>query len=217
MNYPIEVYASGAISLGHNVCCDGFLSEASLRVQTHLHSDHMRQFDTSKGMQDIVLSEPTRQLLICEYNADLPHRNNIRGLPESQWHEADGSDVLLLSSGHMLGAVQVLVVIPDQMRLGYSGDFRWPLSQVIEVDALVVDSTYGSPESVREFTQGECEERLTSLVHRGVNLRASLFEGPPRHHRTSVRARLHGGRLSNNCQPSPSVIQRKFTDNTVIP
>src|SRR5262249_12813257 len=34
------------------------------------------------------------------------------------------------------------------------------------VDGLVVDSTYGSPDSVREFTQGECEARFVQLVRR---------------------------------------------------
>jgi Cft2 family RNA processing exonuclease len=50
------------------------------------------------------------------------------------------------------------------MRLGYSGDFRWPLEEVIEVDALVVDSTYGSPERKREYTQEQAEERFLNLV-----------------------------------------------------
>ena len=186
MNYPIEVYASGAISLGPNVCCDGFLNEAALRVQTHLHTDHMSQFDTSKGNQDIVLSDPTRQLLLYEQNADLPYRNNIKSIQLSQWHEANGFRIMLLPSGHMLGAVQVVVETPEQMRLGYSGDFRWPLSRVIEVDALVVDSTYGSPKSVREFTQGECEERLASLVSR------ALVSGPVylRAHRGTIERAL---------------------------
>ena len=169
MNYPIEVYASGVISLGEEVCCDGFLSGANSRVQSHLHSDHMDHFDTSKGMQEIILSVPTHQLLICENNADLPYRRNVKGIPEYQWQDARGSRISLMPSGHMLGAVQVLVVTSDGMRLGYSGDFRWPLSRVIQVDALVVDSTYGSPQSVREFTQGECEQQLISLVSRALN------------------------------------------------
>ena len=50
------------------------------------------------------------------------------------------------------------------MRLGYSGDFRWPLEEVIEVDALVIDSTYGSPERRRDYTQEQAEERFLNLV-----------------------------------------------------
>ena len=203
MNYPIEVYASGAISLGPNVCCDGFLSEAALRVQTHLHTDHMSQFDTSKGNQDIVLSDPTRQLLLCEHNADLPYRNNIKSIQLSQWHEANGFRIMLLPSGHMLGAVQVVVETPEQMRLGYSGDFRWPLSRVIEVDALVVDSTYGSPKSVREFTSRRMRRTLSIASFPGISIRTSLPKGSPRNNRTSTRTRFYRSRLSNRCQCPP--------------
>ena len=63
----------------------------------------------------------------------------------------------------MLGAVQVLVELEDGTRVGYSGDFQWPIEDVIQVDALVVDSTYGKPANVRKFTQGECEERLIEV------------------------------------------------------
>ena len=66
----------------------------------------------------------------------------------------------------MLGSVQVIAELDSGPRLGYSGDFQWPLDDVIQVDALVLDSTYGSPGSVREFSQGECEERFAQLVIR---------------------------------------------------
>ena len=64
----------------------------------------------------------------------------------------------------MLGSVQVEVTLPDGGRCGYSGDFAWPLEDVIEVEELVVDSTYGSPDSVRKFTQEEANERFVELV-----------------------------------------------------
>ena len=172
MKYPIDVNASGAVSLGLDVSCDGFLSDAKVRVQTHIHKDHMDRFDSSKGIQDIIMSEPTRQLLICEYNADLPYRSNIKTLSKGEWYETSNSRLSLLSSGHMLGAMQVLVELHDGTRVGYSSDFQWPLDKVIKVDGLVLDGTYGSPSSVRKFSQGECEERLVTLinqrlVHRG--------------------------------------------------
>jgi putative mRNA 3-end processing factor len=68
----------------------------------------------------------------------------------------------------MLGAVQVLVQLADGARLGYSGDFQWPLDQVIQVDAWVVDSTYGSPRNVRRYTQGECEEKFVTLINQQI-------------------------------------------------
>ena len=56
--------------------------------------------------------------------------------------------------------------LTDGLRVGYSGDFQWPLEKVTTVDALVVDSTCGSPGSVRRYTQGECDERLAVLLQR---------------------------------------------------
>lgn len=166
MNYPIDVArASGAVILGPDVVCDGFVSDATARVQTHIHQDHMTGFDSSKGLQHILLSEATRRLLIAEYNADLPYRSNVVSLPELQSYSCGNSTVTLVSSGHMLGSVQVSVELADGMRVGYSGDFSWPITQVIQVDALVLDSTYGAPDSIREFSQGECEGRFAQLVH----------------------------------------------------
>ena len=172
MDYSIDVFASGAVRLGPDVSCDGFLHETKARVQTHIHTDHMDGFASSKGLQDVILSKPTRELLIAEYNADLPYRSNIIALPERTPYRVNNSQVSLMSSGHMLGAVQVLVELEQGARVGYSGDFQWPIDDVIQVDALVVDCTSGSPASVRRFTQGECEARFVQLIER------SLARGP---------------------------------------
>lgn len=165
--YPIDVMVSGAVVLGEDVVCDGFHCERPFRVQTHVHEDHMHEFDTSKGYQDLYMSEPTLSLLRAEYNADLEVRDNLFSLPLGTSHELrGGSRLTLLSSEHMLGAVQAMLETPGGLRLGYSGDFHWPMDRVMEVEALVVDATYGSPDSVREYTQEEAEERLLQLVLR---------------------------------------------------
>ncbi|MEK7994341.1 MAG: hypothetical protein AAB403_11110 [Planctomycetota bacterium] len=166
MPYPIDVAMSGAVSLGPDVVCDGFLLACKARVQTHIHIDHMANFATSKGFQDILLSDATHRLLCLEWDADLPYRSNLRVLSEGSPHPVRGSVVTLLSSGHMLGAVQVQVELEDGRRVGYSGDFQWPLNEVMRVDALVLDSTYGSPASVREYSQAEAETHFLELMHR---------------------------------------------------
>jgi putative mRNA 3-end processing factor len=163
-SYPIDVFHSGTVLLGDRISCDGFHRDYEVRVQTHVHSDHMDNFDTSKGTQNIFLSEPTRRLLVCEFNAELPYRENVYALEMGVARAVGDQKVTLLHSGHMLGSVQVAVELPGGMRLGYSGDFRWPLDEVIEVDALVIDSTYGSPERKREYTQEQAEERFLNLV-----------------------------------------------------
>jgi putative mRNA 3-end processing factor len=164
--YPIDVNASGAVHLGEAIVCDGFYHEAQARVQTHIHEDHMEDFESSKGFQKIFMSDATRRLLINEKNADLPIRDNLIALEPGIPYEVDGCQLTLLPSGHMLGAVQTCVELPNGSRLGYSGDLSWPCQDVIQVDALVIDSTYGSPDSRREFTQGEVETRLLELVFR---------------------------------------------------
>ena len=174
MKYPIDVRASGVVTLGPDVSCDGFLRAAKLRVQTHVHQDHMRDFDTSKGYQDILLSKPTRDLLISEFNYDLSSRINIKALDPQEPYGFGKSSVQLLPNGHILGSVQVEVELDDGMRVGYSGDFAWPLDNVIQVYGLVIDSTYGSPDSIRNYSQGECEAQFL-LLSRKLLSKGSVY------------------------------------------
>ena len=125
----------------------------------------MRDFERSKGLQDVVMSPETHALLLAELNADLKYRSNLHQLERGEPSLlGDGSRLLLLPSNHMLGACQVALELPDGRRLGYSGDFGWPLPEVIQVDELVVDSTYGSPRSVRRYSQDAAETCLSALV-----------------------------------------------------
>lgn len=187
--YPIDVLGSGAVLLGNQVVCDGFHRRHQARVQTHVHDDHMGDFDTSKGFQDLFMSEETLQLLIAEFNADLLIRDNLYPLPARTRHKVGTCWVTLIPSGHMFGAVQVLVETPDGVRLGYSGDFHWPLEpeDILQCDALVVDSTYGSPRSVREYSQEQAETCLLELVY------AKLKTGP-------VHIQAHRGTIQRALQ-----------------
>lgn len=187
--YPIDVLGSGAVILGDEVVCDGFHRDRPVRVQTHIHDDHMGDFDTSKGFQDLLMSEETHNLLIAEFNADLLVRENIFPLPARTRHKTKKNSVMLIPSGHMLGAVQVLVETQEGLRMGYSGDFHWPLDpdDVIECEALVVDSTYGSLRSVREYSQEEAESRFLELLY------AKMKMG-------SVHIRAHRGTIQRALQ-----------------
>ncbi len=161
----VDVTAKGAVLLGDEVVCDGFVYEMPYRVQTHVHDDHMSDFDSSKGYQHIFMTEPTKQLLIAEMNADLPYRSNLRSIEPGTTQQLGNIQLEVLPNEHMLGCVQVAVTLADGSRVGYSGDFQWPLNGVIEVDALVVDSTYGSRDSVRRYSQEEADQRFVELVH----------------------------------------------------
>ena len=166
MNCPaVDVFENGAVRLGSKTVCDGYVMGYPFRVQTHIHDDHMSEFNRSKGEQDLFMSPETRGLLIAERNADLEYRNNlIPILPNVERELVDGLKLALIPSGHMLGASQVALELSDGLRCGYSGDFAWPLDEVVQVDHLVVDSTYGSPTSVRGYSQAEAESRLLEIV-----------------------------------------------------
>lgn len=164
MNSPqIDISCHGAIKLDQDVTCDGFVDGYRYRIQTHVHSDHMTHFNQSKGFQTIIMSEATRSLLELEHY-DLRIRENVISLPIDGTYNDGGLKIELKSSGHMLGAVQVAVSTPAGDTLGYSGDFSWPLRDVIQVDHLVVDSTYGSPNSVRYYSQEDANLFFREIV-----------------------------------------------------
>ncbi|WP_146220438.1 hypothetical protein [Geodermatophilus normandii] len=94
----------------------------------------------------------------------------------------------LLDAGHMLGSAQVVATYSDGYRVGYSGDFSWPLSSVAQVDELVVDAAYGSDKAVRRFSRDKAESDFLELVterllrgpvvvkaHRGTLHRAAIL------------------------------------------
>ena len=166
----VDVVGSGAVLLGPAVSCDGFHAERDVRVQSHIHLDHMSDFTTSLT-GDVLMTEPTRLLLQAQYPS-LEFCQQVHTMGPDQTWENDSVSIELVSSNHMLGAVQTKVTMDDGVSLGYSGDFGWPLKRIIQVDALVMDATYGNPASKRHYTQQMAQEALCELVV------AKLREGP---------------------------------------
>jgi putative mRNA 3-end processing factor len=160
----VYLKSNGALVLSEAVSCDGFDCERPIRVQTHIHSDHMCDFETSKAHQTILVSKDTRDLLIAIYNADLRYRNNLRVLPEGQAFEVDRERIEFHPSDHMLGSVQVCVTDRNGYRVGYSSDFFWPMAAPMQVDELVVDSTYGDPARQRGYNQHHADDQLLKIA-----------------------------------------------------
>jgi putative mRNA 3-end processing factor len=160
----IKLKSDGTILLGEDVTCDGFAWQYSVRVQTHIHHDHMIAFNTSKANQTILMSTETRDLLIALLGTDLRHRPNIVGIPFDVPYEFNGERIEIVRSNHMLGSAQVQLTCDDGYRIGYSSDFFWPLEHVIRVDELIVDATYGSPETRRTYRQDVVDDKLIDLV-----------------------------------------------------
>jgi Cft2 family RNA processing exonuclease len=124
----------------------------------------MDGFEACKGLQDIMLSKETYDLLVLEKNAELPYRRNIKPIEYGKPIQVDKDQIVIKKNGHMLGSVQTQVILSDGTHLGYSGDFQWPIEDVIQVNALVVDSTNGSPQKKRKYTQEEANNRLIELI-----------------------------------------------------
>lgn len=165
----IKRKSDGAILLGEHVSCDGFAFDRAIRVQTHIHYDHMVDFDTSKANQTIVMSPQTKDLLEAIHDADLPYRTNLAALPLGVPMTINGDVVELFSSNHMLGSVQVRVTCQDGHRVGYSSDFFWPIDNVIAVDELLVDATYGDPARTRSYTQEQADHCFATLLVRNMS------------------------------------------------
>ncbi len=203
MQSLVDVSANGGIALGGKVVCDGFLANAPVRVQTHIHADHMSDFESSKGFQTILMSEPTKELLVVELDAELSYRSNVIAIPTGQSYEIEGCRIELVPSGHMLGSTQVGVTLHDGSRVAYSGDFNWPLNNVIRTDVLVVDSTYGSPDRARQYSQSEVNDRLIDLVLR------RLRQGPVhiKAHRGTLERALE---LLDGATQAPIIATRKL-------
>jgi putative mRNA 3-end processing factor len=125
----------------------------------------MKNFDVSKLNQKIICSNATRSLLIALFDAELPRRVNLIPLDYHKRFESGDEHVEIAPNGHMLGSVQVRVTRVDGMRVGYSSDFFWPLDFVFDVDELVIDATFGSPEQRRRYDQQKVEEDFVGLLH----------------------------------------------------
>lgn len=160
LDWPVSVSSGGAITLGTDVSVDGYIDGSRVRVQSHAHEDHLTSWNKSKMWQTIVCLPPTRDLLIAMKNADLPYRNNLIQVDEG----VDYQGIVLVNSGHMLGSAQTLVRLENGLSVGYSGDFTWPLESVIKPDFLVLDATYSTWTTFREFSQGEAEDAFVHLI-----------------------------------------------------
>lgn len=165
---PPPCLRHGAILLDEAISCDGFVHTAPVRAQTHIHMDHMLDFNTSKANQEILVSPATHSLLCAIYDADLPLRENLIALPPGSTYPVNDSAVQLIDSDHMLGSCQVALRRPDGTSIGYSSDFFWPMEAPMSVDELIVDATYGDPLRQRLFGQGEVDERLAEIVYRTI-------------------------------------------------
>jgi Cft2 family RNA processing exonuclease len=166
----IKISSAGAKVLNHLVSCDGFYSDSSYRVQTHAHSDHTKKFASSL-IHTIVATTPTLEILSHQNNIPmLMERPHVHNIGVNDFIEFEDCKIQFKDAMHMIGSVQVAIEYTNGDCIGYSGDFSaHAINNPINVDYLLVDSTYGHPESVRNFTQDQASQVLIDLI--GDNFR----------------------------------------------
>ena len=187
---PVYARTDVCVRLGANVTCDGFDPNCQIRIQTHAHYDHLKEFSSSKSNQKIiVMTKPTMDLLVAEGEIDLPNRNNVVIL-EADGNESEilGTRIALYPSCHMIGSVMPLVRSSSGAEVyAYSSDFSWPLTITPpKVDVLVVDALYGNPAMIRDYKDQDAIDGLIEIINDLVS------SGP-------VYIRGHRGRLQFAC------------------
>jgi hypothetical protein len=164
----------GTVVLSDNCVADGYRPGYKTRIQSHVHDDHMRDFMRSKSSQEILCSTATRELLIAEMQGDLPIRGNLRAVEKTV---ISNESIDLIPAHHMLGSVQVVVESPKYGKVGYSGDIGWPVAEIPRLDKLVIDATYGSPQSKKLPSRAEMIESASEIMKTELELGAIVITG----------------------------------------
>ena len=168
LNQKASVSRAGAVLLGKSVACDGFDWDRPVGVITHIHRNHIEDFETTLGFcEPILVSSATKDLLVALKGDHLLIRRNLNSVSFGAPLSYSDEQITLYSTNHILGASQVLVENAEDTRIVYTGDFNFP-TNVIEADILVVDATYGDPINVRTYDKMIPITRLISLVKREI-------------------------------------------------
>jgi len=164
----VGVTEKGAVCLGKYVACDGFDDTRPLRVVTHAHSDHLLGLRQSLlHCESLVMTPATKDLIDVMLGPLFLMMGNVKSLDFGESLVFEDETLELHFADHILGSAQVLVKDVEGVRVLYTSDFRVRDTPVLEVDALVIEATYGNPNRVRKFG-GNVENLLVSLVETGL-------------------------------------------------
>lgn len=166
MSTICEILPGGTILLGAKVSCDGFSWSRPTRVITHVHDDHLREFEVSLGYQEPILMLPATRDLVYAIKGpqSLRFRRNLVAIDAGRTFTVGSEEVTLFPANHILGSAQLLVETAEGERLGYTGDFGWPIDVLPGLDELVLDATYGNPDYVRTYREEDIVIELIELV-----------------------------------------------------
>ncbi len=152
----------GEILLGRGVVADAF-AKRLLRVVTHAHKDHTRGLRSSIRWSLYVLATPVTFRFLEVLGETIPREKRLE-LSYNKRINVDGESIEFRRARHIAGSAQVIVE-SSGCRVGYTGDFKLPGTDVLEdLDVLVVDATYGSPRYQRRWSDWEALQALIELI-----------------------------------------------------
>jgi len=169
----------GSIRFGNKIVCDGRPADKSeVVIFSHAHEDHVSNNLIAEAYQKdkrVLMSEYTRQLCSTYMLANLDYDYNLK-IPDGNIAETfDGFKIKLIESKHILGSSQIEIDDEDFGRMGYSGDFGESINEYLDVDFLVLDSTYSGNFTNRKWTMEDalenlCDDLKNNIGNRDVNL-----------------------------------------------
>jgi len=164
----VSIGKDRSILLGSHVVCDGFIKRKPITVFTHIHSDHicslpraLKSYET-----EILVSIPTRDLLVAMEGCHLLKRSNLTALKWGAPHTIQEDTITLHKSEHILGSSQVLVEKEEECRIVYTGDFNNE-TQPLEADILVIDAMYGTLR--RNYEMADLVDEILYLIRREIH------------------------------------------------
>ncbi len=136
---------------------------------THAHLDHSRGF-SFKGPEKVSTEETKDIMAVYGKEADRWKRLQIGGSVK-----IDDLEVVSHNAGHVLGSALYEVITPEG-NIVYTGDFQFKdtftmkAAEAVSCDALVIESTFGSPSfsfPERDVVAKEMVEWAEKTVKRG--------------------------------------------------
>lgn len=209
----IRITSNGAVCLGRSIVCDGFEPGLHAAVFTHIHRDHTGHFfEKCMHRYPVYASKITADLLGALKDDEYSRRTQFRAIdykiPQSIRLGEHMDYLELLESNHMLGSSQVLLVTHEGRRILYSGDIS-PRDCPPKCDALVIDSTHGTPNLDKHLDSNSITRRIVDAVIEKIESQQAVCIHA---HRGKLQELMH---LLSNCVKIPIDVPF-LTSNTDI-
>jgi len=161
----ISIKSSGAIIMGSNLMIDAHEPGYPIRIVTHIHHDHITDLNKSIRESSLIIGTPPTLEILRELGYIIPDYKSL-SLDYGRNIRLDDGEFKFIPSKHVIGSTQVF--FRDYILgidVGYTSDFKDPGkgTPIMNVDVLVIESTYGRPEWLRRM-KDLAEELFIDLV-----------------------------------------------------